>query len=46
LTTDDTLYRETTALMANLNSIAAKINRGEGSVGKLLNNDEFYRNAN
>jgi len=45
LTTDDTLYRETTALVANLNAIAGKINRGEGSVGKLLNNDEFYRNA-
>jgi phospholipid/cholesterol/gamma-HCH transport system substrate-binding protein len=43
--TDDTLYRETTASMTNLKEILQKVNQGQGSVGKLVNDQEFYRNA-
>jgi phospholipid/cholesterol/gamma-HCH transport system substrate-binding protein len=45
LLTDETLYRATTSSMTNLNSILSKINRGEGSVGKLVNSPEFLDNA-
>ncbi|MBC8095443.1 MAG: hypothetical protein H7Y43_06500 [Akkermansiaceae bacterium] len=31
--------------MTNLKEILEKINQGKGSVGKLVNDQEFYRNA-
>src|SRR5260370_4043359 len=31
--------------MTNLKEILQKINRGDGSVGKLVNDQEFYKNA-
>jgi phospholipid/cholesterol/gamma-HCH transport system substrate-binding protein len=31
--------------MANLKEITGKINKGDGTVGKLINDQEFYRNA-
>jgi phospholipid/cholesterol/gamma-HCH transport system substrate-binding protein len=31
---------------SNLADIVQKVNQGEGSIGKLVNNDEFYQNAN
>ena len=42
---DDKLYRETTDAMTNLKEILQKVNQGQGSVGKLVNDQEFYRNA-
>jgi phospholipid/cholesterol/gamma-HCH transport system substrate-binding protein len=35
-------FKET---MANLKEITGKINKGDGTVGKLINDQEFYRNA-
>jgi hypothetical protein len=34
---DEALYRETTTAMTNLRDIMQKINSGQGSVGKLVN---------
>ena len=31
--------------MANLREILEKMNRGQGTVGKLINEDSFYKNA-
>ena len=31
--------------MTNLNQILFKINHGEGTIGKLVNNQDFYQNA-
>ena len=31
--------------MTNLNQILFKINHGDGTIGKLVNNQEFYNNA-
>ena len=45
LVKDDTLYKETTAFMTNMKEISQKINEGQGSVGKLVNDQEFYKNA-
>jgi len=45
LLTDETLYRTTTSSMTNLNQILFKINHGEGSVGKLVNDDDLILNA-
>ena len=42
---DEALYNETTTSMTNLREILQKINQGQGSVGKLLNDQEMYRNA-
>jgi phospholipid/cholesterol/gamma-HCH transport system substrate-binding protein len=42
---DETLYRETTAMMTNLKEISQKVNQGQGTVGKLINDQEFYKNA-
>ena len=45
LLTDETLYRETTESMTNLKEILQKVNQGKGTVGKLVNDQEFYKNA-
>lgn len=45
LLTDDTLYKATTASMTNLQSILQKVNQGDGTIGTLVNNKEFYNNA-
>jgi len=45
LVKDEALYTETTASMANLKEILQKINQGQGTVGKLVNDMEFYKNA-
>jgi len=45
LLTDDKLYSETTESMTNLKEILQKVNRGNGTVGKLVNEREFYDNA-
>ena len=42
---DDTLYRETTGSMSNLNQILTKMNTGQGTIGKVVNDQEFYKNA-
>ena len=31
--------------MANLKEILQKINQGQGTIGKLVNEQEFYKNA-
>ena len=31
--------------MTNLNQILLKVNQGQGTVGKLVNDQEFYKNA-
>ena len=41
----EALYKEATAAMSNLREIFQKINQGQGSVGKLLNDESLYRNA-
>ena len=45
LLTDDTLYLETTGTMTNLHQISVKINQGQGTVGKLINNDNLLQDA-
>jgi phospholipid/cholesterol/gamma-HCH transport system substrate-binding protein len=45
LLTDDRLYYSTASSMTNLNQILMKVNQGQGTVGKLVNDQEFYRNA-
>lgn len=45
LVKDDTLYRQTTGSMSNLNQILTKVNNGQGTIGKVVNDQEFYRNA-
>jgi phospholipid/cholesterol/gamma-HCH transport system substrate-binding protein len=45
LLTDERLYNSTEASMTNLNSILLKVNQGNGTVGKLVNDQEFYKNA-
>jgi phospholipid/cholesterol/gamma-HCH transport system substrate-binding protein len=42
---DETLYRETTASMTNLKEILQKINQGQGTIGRIVNNQELYNNA-
>ena len=32
--------------MSNINDLTGKINRGEGSIGKLINTDDFHANLN
>src|SRR5258708_2301452 len=36
---------QTTATMTNLKEITQKINSGQGTVGKIINDQEFYKNA-
>ena len=36
---------DASAAMANFNGVAGKIQRGEGTLGKLVNDDAFYRDA-
>ena len=31
--------------MTNLNSILMKVNQGNGTIGKLVNDQDFYKNA-
>jgi phospholipid/cholesterol/gamma-HCH transport system substrate-binding protein len=45
LTRDEALYNETTVAMTNLREILQKMNRGQGSVGQLINDDSFLKNA-
>jgi phospholipid/cholesterol/gamma-HCH transport system substrate-binding protein len=45
LMTEDTLYTETTEAMANLREIVQKINRGEGTAGKIVNDTALIDNA-
>ena len=42
---DEKLYAETTSAMTNLKEILQKINQGQGSVGKLVNDEAFFNNA-
>jgi len=42
---DPSLYTETSESMVNLKEILQKVNRGQGSVGQLVNEKEFYDNA-
>ena len=45
LTKDPTLYKEATATLTQAREILEKINRGQGSVGKLINDESFLKNA-
>jgi phospholipid/cholesterol/gamma-HCH transport system substrate-binding protein len=36
------MYNDMKGAMANLNAIMAKVNRGEGTLGKLVNDDSLY----
>lgn len=40
------LFNDAQSTVANLNAIAAKIEKGEGSAGLLLENDALYNNIN
>jgi hypothetical protein len=42
---DEALDNETTVSMTNLGEILQKMNPGEGSVGKLINDDSLFKNA-
>jgi phospholipid/cholesterol/gamma-HCH transport system substrate-binding protein len=42
---DQRLYGETAESMTNLKEILQKVNRGEGSICQLVNEQEFYDNA-
>ena len=39
------MYRAATGSMTNLNQILMKINNGQGTIAKLVNDQEFYKNA-
>lgn len=45
MATDEKLYNEITAASSNLREILQKVNRGDGSVGKLVNDDALIKNA-
>ena len=45
LTTDDTLYNESTVAMNNLKEILIKLNQGKGSIGMLINDPSLLKNA-
>lgn len=45
LMTEDQLYTETTEALANLREIMQKINRGEGTAGKIVNDTALIDNA-
>jgi phospholipid/cholesterol/gamma-HCH transport system substrate-binding protein len=45
LLTEDALYTSTESSMTNLNEILLKVNHGQGSVGKLVNDQDFLKNA-
>lgn len=45
LMTEDKLYAETTEAVANLREIMQKINRGEGTAGKIVNDTALVDNA-
>ncbi len=45
LVKDEKLYAETTDAMTNLKEIFQKINRGQGSVGQIVNDDALINNA-
>lgn len=44
LLTDDSLFTTTASAMTNLNEILYKVNKGNGSVSKLVNDPEMYKN--
>lgn len=46
LMTDDTAYREFTALLESAESVVAGVNRGQGTLGKLTRDDAAYRQLN
>jgi phospholipid/cholesterol/gamma-HCH transport system substrate-binding protein len=45
LLTEDQLYTETTTAVTNLREILQKVNRGEGTVGKVINDTTLLDNA-
>jgi phospholipid/cholesterol/gamma-HCH transport system substrate-binding protein len=45
LAKDEALYRESALAMTNLREILEKMNKGQGSVGKLINDESFLKNA-
>jgi phospholipid/cholesterol/gamma-HCH transport system substrate-binding protein len=44
--TDDTLYKRLEALTLRLDSLASRMEKGEGSLAKLMNDPDFYDNLN
>src|SRR5258706_15610497 len=42
---DPTLHNQLSASMTNVQQILEKINQGQGSVGKLINDESFLKNA-
>lgn len=44
LLTDDTLHRQLTEGMTNLDQILLKVNQGTGTVAKVINEPEMYKN--
>jgi phospholipid/cholesterol/gamma-HCH transport system substrate-binding protein len=45
LAKDPALYKEATATMTQAREILEKINHAQGTVGKLINDDSFLKNA-
>ncbi|HON07171.1 MAG TPA: MCE family protein, partial [Verrucomicrobiota bacterium] len=43
--TDDKLYTDASEAMANLKEILIKVNKGTGTVSRLLNDDSLIKNA-
>ena len=39
------MYNSINELSANLNALVGKINRGQGTLGKLINDDRLYYDA-
>ena len=42
LSSDDSLYTNLTAMVVSLRKISDKIEKGEGTIGKLVNDDALY----
>ncbi len=45
LSTDEKLYQDLSASVANIRSITDKVGSGEGTLGRLVNDDEIYTEA-
>ena len=45
LAKDPLLFNETTTAVTNLKEIFQKINQGQGSIGKFVNDESFFKNA-
>ena len=45
LVNDESLYNEVRDASHNIKEVARKINEGQGTIGRLVNEDKLYRDA-